>query len=72
MAVRVTITVPHVALDPAMERRLRAAAKKVQDGTAERNQLIVEASEAGASLREIAAAVGLEHTGVRKIILKAK
>jgi hypothetical protein len=63
-------TVPVVTLSPDLARRLRLAAKKVQDGTEERNQLIREAAEGGASLREIAAAVGLDHTGVRKIIIK--
>lgn len=65
-------TVPVVTLSPALARQLRAAAKKAQDGTEERNRLIVEAADGGASLREIAAVVGLDHTGVRKIIVKAR
>lgn len=64
------VTVPVVTLSPELARRLRGAAKKVQDGTEERNRLICEAAEAGASLREIAAEVGLDHTGVRKIVLR--
>lgn len=65
-------TVPVVTLSPQLARQLRATAKKVQSGTEERNRLICEAAASGASLREIAAAVGLDHTGVRKIVLKGK
>lgn len=65
-------TVPAVTLSPELARRLRGAARKQRDATTERNRLIVEANTAGASLREIAAEVELDHTGVRKIIQKAK
>lgn len=61
-----------MTLSQVMARRLRSAARKQRDSTTERNRLIVEASSAGASLREIAAEVGLDHTGVKKIIDKAK
>ena len=63
-------TVIPVPLDRDLERRLRAIAKKVQDSTVERNQLILDAYATGASYRDIAAAVGMDHTGVRKIIIK--
>lgn len=53
-----------------MERKLRTTAKRVQDETKLRNWLICTAVAEGASLREVAAAVGLDHTGVRKIVLK--
>lgn len=65
-------TVPPVTLSPNDARRLRAAASKARSSVAERNRLIAEANAEGASLREIAECVGLDHTGVRKIILRAK
>lgn len=55
-------------LAPPLEKRLRAAADRARAATLERNELIAEASEAGASLREIAAATGLHFTSVRKIL----
>lgn len=63
-------TVIPVPLDPAMERKLRRVAKDLRDNTELRNWLILTAYEEGASYRDIAVAVGLDHTGVRKIIIK--
>lgn len=51
-------------MTPEMRQRLEQAARAV----AERNQAIRDAYNEGASLREIAAIVGLSHTGIRKII----
>lgn len=61
-----TDTVRLVTLDPAMAKRLAKAGEAVR----KRDELIVEASNAGASLREIGRAVGLTHVAVKKIIDK--
>ena len=59
-------TIPAV-LDSAHDRKLRATRSKVERATAERDDAIRAALAAGASLREVAEAVGLSHTWVRKI-----
>lgn len=48
--------------------RLEKIARRTADITKQRDLEIARAFLAGASLREIAEAVGLSHTGVRKII----
>ena len=53
-------------MTPATRKRLKAASVE------ERNKAICDAHAEGASLREIAAVVGLTHAGVRKIINNAK
>lgn len=58
-------------LDPKLARALTRAADKLEAATTERNRLIVEAHQDGASLREIAEHAGITHVGVRKIIQKA-
>jgi uncharacterized coiled-coil DUF342 family protein len=63
-------TVHPVALDDALARRLRRASELLDRHRQGRDQLIREAHEAGASYREIAAAVGLSHVGVMKIVGK--
>jgi hypothetical protein len=45
-------------------------AKKAREATERRNQAIKEAYDEGATLREIAAAAGLSHTAIAKIIAK--
>lgn len=61
-------TVPVVAVDPAMARRLRSANRRVHDALSERDRLIVEASAAGGSLREIGELVGMTGPGVMKVL----
>lgn len=62
-------TVTRVApVDPALSSRLRRAVRQGEFWLRERDGLIIEAHEAGASLREIAAVAGLSHVGVKKII----
>lgn len=61
-------TVRTVTMEPAMIRKLANAAKKATDWTQERNRLIKEAHQGGASYREIGRAVGLSHVGVRGIV----
>jgi len=53
-------------MTPATRKRLKAASVE------ERNKAICDAHAEGASLREIAAVVGLTHAGVRKIINQSK
>ena len=55
-------------VDPALQRRLDRVVAEVDKLTAERDQLIIEAREGGASLREIAAHAGMTHTGVKKLL----
>ena len=56
-----------VALTPDQARLLRKAGEKVAEWTRERDRLIREAIEAGASLRDVGEAVGLSHTAVKFI-----
>lgn len=60
-------TVPPVTVDRALARRLQRAAERIEASTTERDRLIVEALDAGGSLREVAALVGLTGPGVMKI-----
>lgn len=57
-----------VALERTLARRLARSAQQEQFWLRERDTLIREAHAAGASLREIAALVGLSHVGVKKIV----
>lgn len=57
-----------VPIDPALAKRVRAVAQAAERKRQERDQLILEAHEAGASLREIGELVGLSHVGVMKIV----
>ena len=63
-----TATVPFVDTD--MAKRLRKAGAAVTKAVAERNAAIVEARDAGCSLRDIASEVGITHVAVHKIIRK--
>ena len=61
-------TVPAVTVPDDIAKRIRSAAQRISRGTAERDQAIIDAAEAGGSLREIAALAGITHVGVMKII----
>jgi transposase len=50
------------------ERQLRAAAKRAREASRRRDEVIVEASEAGMSRRAVAAAVGLSVGRVQQIV----
>lgn len=63
-----TTTLRAVTLDKAMARRLARAQKQLVDAGTERDALVVQAAEDGATLREIGEAVGLSWSGVRKIL----
>ena len=56
-----------MTLDPDVRRTLARAARMQRDWRTKRDQAIRDAVEAGASYREIAEAVQLSHTAVRKI-----
>lgn len=60
-------TIHGVPLDKATTAKLRKAGGNAAKWTAERDRLIAAAVKDGGSLREIAAAVGLSHTAIRKI-----
>ena len=64
-------TIPDVSLDPKHARELGRQADIIAAATTERNRLILEATKAGASTREIADAVGLSNVGVWRIIQRA-
>lgn len=53
---------------PSRRQELRTAGEQIGTWTAKRDQLIREAHAQGLSLRAIAEAVGLSHTGVAKIL----
>jgi hypothetical protein len=55
-------------LPKAVARALASAVRRREKADADMRRLIVEAHEAGGSLREIAAVTKLSHAGVRKIL----
>lgn len=55
-------------VDPALQRRLDRVIADIEKLTAERDQLVIQAREGGASLREIAAHAGMTHVGVKKLL----
>lgn len=57
-----------MAIEPATVRDLARAGRMQREWTNKRNAAIIGAHQAGASLREIAEAVGLSHTAVSSII----
>lgn len=57
-----------VALDSELAKKLKRAAVMQDRWLQDRDQLIVEAHDAGGSLREIGALAGLSHVGVMKIV----
>ena len=65
-------SVPVVPVPEELARRLRSAAQRISRGTEERDQAILDAADAGGSLREIAALAGITHVGVMKIIRKRR
>lgn len=67
-----TATVPAMALDPKMRRKLEHEADRARAHTIARNALIVAAVAAGASLREVGEAVKLTHVAIKKIVDKER
>ena len=57
-----------MTLSPDDLRELRTAGRKHREWEDRRNRAIVTAVENGASLREVAEAVGISHTAVASIV----
>lgn len=55
-------------MDPALAKRLATVVRRLQELGDERDQLILEAREQGASLRDIADLAGMSHVGIKKLI----
>lgn len=62
------LTLPGLPVDPALSRRLKRTAATLARTKGERDRLILEAHDGGASLREIGELVGMSHVGVRNVI----
>lgn len=61
-------TVSDVPVDPDLARRLASAGRKSEEWRSKRDDLIREAASNGATLREIAAIVGMSNPGVLRVI----
>lgn len=57
-----------VALDPELARVLRRLSGRADEAMTKRDKAILDASRAGASLREIEALTGINYVTVRRII----
>lgn len=57
-----------MAVPPELAKRLERAAKNAGKWKHERDQLIIDAYEAGGGVREIGRLVGLSHPGILRII----
>lgn len=65
-----TPTLPDVGMTPEQRKELQRVANRLSTATTERDALIVKAYRDGASLREIANLLGVNHVTVRNIIIK--
>lgn len=65
-----TTTLRPVPLDPNTARKLASLSNAAARNVRERDQLIAHAYRNGASMREIARAVGMTHPGVRSILIR--
>lgn len=61
-------TVPPVAIDRGTARKLARAGGTARAAIADRDRVIIQAAANGATLREIADAVGLSPSGVKKVL----
>jgi DNA-binding NarL/FixJ family response regulator len=57
-----------MAMTPETKRRLRTIARRIEQAMTDRDAAIVEARAAGATQREIGAALGLSHVAVGNIL----
>jgi hypothetical protein len=58
------------SMDPDLERRLKATARRLGELGDLRDQLLIQAHEEGGSLREIAAVAGMSHVGIKKLLTR--
>lgn len=65
-------TLPQVAVDPVLAKRLARVADRHRKDEQERDELIAQAVAEGGKLREVAALVGLSHVAVMKIANRTK
>lgn len=65
-----TTTIRPVPIEPATAKKLTHLANAAARNTKERNETIAAAFREGASMREIARAVGMTHPGVRSILIR--
>lgn len=65
-------TIAAVPIERATLADLRRAARKLDTATNERNQLVLRAQDEGASLRDIAEALGMNHVTVSNLIRKLR
>ena len=63
-------TLDSVPASNATSRDLRRIAKKLKETLAERDNLIIQATKEGASLRDIGAELGVNHVTVRNLLNK--
>lgn len=63
-------TLDDVPASNATSRDLRRIAKKLKETLAERDNLIIQATKEGASLRDIGADLGVNHVTVRNLLNK--
>lgn len=66
----VPTTVGEVAISPGVARALKRLADQAQDAIDKRDTAIIEAKKAGATLRELEAATGINHVTVMRMIEK--
>jgi DNA-directed RNA polymerase specialized sigma subunit len=59
-----------VTVNSELAKKLKRAAAMQDKWLQERDELIIEARQAGGTLREIAALAGITHVGVHKIVVK--
>lgn len=63
-------TIRRVPMDPNTAKKLTSTSSAAAKNISERDQLIAIAFRSGASMREIARAVGMTHPGVRSILIR--
>lgn len=68
----ITSTLGLVPLDPASARTLQRLSARAQEALLKRDTAIMDARRAGASLREIEAATGINHVTVKRLIERYK
>lgn len=65
---RERVWVDRIGAGLAYRRSLREIEERVQTAREDRDQMVLDAVEAGGSYREVAAAVGISHSRVQQIV----